>query len=100
MSDEHKKSSAKPSEAPLHGLLAEYDTPPQLLHAAKKIREAGFTKWDTYSPFAVHGIDDAMGIKMTVLPWFVLCAGVTGLAHCDHLAVVDERLRLPVAHQR
>ena len=80
MSDEHKKSSAKPSEAPLHGLLAEYDTPPQLLHAAKKIREAGFTKWDTYSPFAVHGIDDAMGIKMTILPWFTLCAGLTGLA--------------------
>ena len=80
MSDEHKKSSATPSEAPLHGLLAEYDTPPELLHAAKKIREAGFTKWDTYSPFAVHGIDEAMGIKMTVLPWFTLCAGLTGLA--------------------
>jgi mono/diheme cytochrome c family protein len=80
MSDEHKKSSAKPGPAPLHGLLAEYDTPPQLLHAAKKIREAGFTKWDTYSPFAVHGIDEAMGIKMTVLPWFTLCAGLTGLA--------------------
>jgi mono/diheme cytochrome c family protein len=80
MSDEHKQSAVKPSEAPLHGLLAEYDTPPQLLHAAKKIREAGFTKWDTYSPFAVHGIDDAMGIKMTILPWFTLCAGLTGLA--------------------
>jgi mono/diheme cytochrome c family protein len=80
MSDEHKKSSTQPSEAPLHGVLAEYDTPPQLLQAAKKIREAGFTKWDTYSPFAVHGMDDAMGIKMTVLPWFVLCAGLTGLA--------------------
>ena len=80
MSDEHKKSAAKPSEAPLHGLLAEYDTPPQLLHAARKIREAGFTRWDTYSPFAVHGIDDAMGIKMTILPWFTLCAGLTGLA--------------------
>lgn len=80
MSDEHKKSASTPSEAPLHGLLAEYDTPPQLISAAKKIRDAGFTKWDTYSPFAVHGIDDAMGIKMTVLPWFVLCAGLTGLA--------------------
>lgn len=79
MSDEHKHSAPKPSEAPLHGLLAEYDTPPQLLSAAKKIREAGFTKWDTYSPFAVHGIDEAMGIKMTILPWFTLGAGLTGL---------------------
>lgn len=79
MSDEPKKS-AKPSEAPLHGLLAEYNLPHEMVHAAKKIRDAGFTKWDTYSPFPVHGIDDAMGIKMTVLPWFTLCAGLTGLA--------------------
>lgn len=80
MSDSHQQPSVKPGPAPVHGLLAEYDTPPQLLHAAKKIREAGFTKWDTYSPFAVHGIDEAMGIKMTKLPWFTLGAGLTGLA--------------------
>ncbi len=79
MSDEPKKPT-KPSEAPLHGLLAEYNLPHEMVHAAKKIRDAGFTKWDTYSPFPVHGIDDAMGIKMTVLPWFTLCAGLTGLA--------------------
>ncbi len=30
--------------------------------------------------FAVHGIDDAMGIKMTILPWFTLGAGLVGLA--------------------
>jgi len=63
MSDEYKQTSAKPGPAPVHGLLAEYDTPPQLIHAAKKIRAAGFTKWDTYSPFAVHGIDDAMASR-------------------------------------
>jgi mono/diheme cytochrome c family protein len=69
------------SEAPaLHGLLAEYDTPDQLIHASEKVRDAGFEKWDTYSPFPVHGIDAAMGIKMTVLPWIVLGAGLTGLA--------------------
>lgn len=79
MSDAHQQSSAKPGPAPVHGLLAEYDTPPQILHAAKKIREAGFTKWDTFTPFAVHGIDAAMGIRATILPWFTLCAGIGGL---------------------
>ncbi len=78
MSDAHK-SPAPTGPAPVHGLLAEYDTPAEILHASKKIREAGFTKWDTFTPFAVHGIDEAMGIKMTILPWFTLCAGVTGL---------------------
>jgi len=79
MSDAHKPA-VKAGPAPVHGLLAEYDTPSQILHAAKAIRKAGFTKWDTYTPFAVHGIDDAMGIKMTILPWFTLCAGLIGLA--------------------
>src|SRR5687767_9258551 len=78
MSDEHKP--AHHHEAPLHGLLAEYDTPGQILSASRKIRDAGFTNWDTYTPFPVHGIDKAMGIKMTILPWFVLVAGLTGLS--------------------
>ena len=79
MSDDHKPKAA--STAPeLHGILAEYDTPDQLVSAAEKVRAAGFEKWDTYSPFPVHGIDAAMGIKMTVLPWFTLIAGLTGLA--------------------
>jgi mono/diheme cytochrome c family protein len=79
MSADHKPKAE--STAPeLHGILAEYDTPDQLLSAAKKVRAAGFEKWDTYSPFPVHGIDAAMGIKMTILPWLTLVAGLTGLA--------------------
>jgi mono/diheme cytochrome c family protein len=78
MSDHKPKAESAAPE--LHGILAEYDTPDQLLSAAKKVRAAGFEKWDTYSPFPVHGIDAAMGIKMTVLPWLTLCAGLTGLA--------------------
>lgn len=74
------KPQEKSSAPELHGVLAEYDTPDQLIYAANKVREAGFEKWDTYSPFPVHGIDAAMGIKMTVLPWFTLIAGLTGLA--------------------
>lgn len=65
--------------APLHGLLAEYDTPTQLILASRKVRDAGYKNWDTYTPFPVHGIDAAMGIKMTILPWLVLGAGLTGL---------------------
>ncbi len=69
-----------PGPAALHGLLAEYNSPSGILAASKKIRDAGFSRWDTYTPFPVHGIDKAMGIKMTILPWIVLGAGLTGLA--------------------
>ncbi len=63
----------------LYGLLAEFKTPGELIAAAEKIRDAGYTRWDCYSPFPVHGIDPAMGIKRTILPVIVLVVGISGL---------------------
>jgi mono/diheme cytochrome c family protein len=80
MSDHDKKTTEEaPGETPVHGLLAEYESPKAIIAAANKVREAGFEKWDTYTPFPVHGIDRAMGIKMTALPWIVFAAAMTGL---------------------
>jgi len=59
-------------------LLAEFDSPGALLTAAEKVRDAGYTRWDTHSPFPVHGIDEAMGVRRTRLPWIVFAAGVIG----------------------
>lgn len=60
------------------GLLAKYDTPADIYHAAEKVRDAGYTKWDACVPFPVHGLDKAMGVKPSVLPWLVLCGGLFG----------------------
>lgn len=78
MSD-HKQSMQRPEDVATFGLLAEYEDQDKLIEAAKAVRDQGFTHWDSYSPYPVHGIDPAMGIKPTRLPWFVLCAGLTGL---------------------
>jgi len=67
-----------PEHGPLYGVLAEYDTPGELVDAAKKVREAGYTEFDCYSPFPVHGIDEAMGIKRTILPLLIFGGGFTG----------------------
>lgn len=72
-------SSSAQASAPLHGILAEYDTPTAVVKASKKVRDAGYENWDTFTPFPIHGIDKAMGIKMTKLPWFVICAAIMGL---------------------
>jgi hypothetical protein len=63
----------------LVGLLAEYESVDDILKAARAVRRAGFTRWDVHSPFPIHGIDYAMGIKSTILPWIVLGGGLTGL---------------------
>ncbi|MGI9013725.1 MAG: DUF3341 domain-containing protein [Phycisphaerales bacterium] len=61
-----------------YGLLAEFDNPGALMHAAEKVRDAGYTKWDCHTPFPVHGLDKSMGIRMTKLPIFVFFCGLTG----------------------
>jgi hypothetical protein len=63
----------------IYGLLAEFDTPTQLVDAANEIREAGYTKTDAFSPFPLHEIDEALGIKRSILPYMVFCGGVIGL---------------------
>jgi len=62
----------------IKGLLAEFSDPHSLLSAAKTVRDTGVKRWDSYSPFPVHGIDQAMGIRRSGLGWLVLGAGITG----------------------
>jgi hypothetical protein len=52
-------------------ILVEFDNPAQLLHAAEKLKEAGYKKFDCHSPFPIHGMDDAMGMKRSPLGWIV-----------------------------
>ena len=63
----------------LVGLLAQFDDTDSLLDACNQCREAGYTKTDAYSPFPVHGIDPALGIKRSILPFIVLSVGISGL---------------------
>jgi hypothetical protein len=65
-------------ERKLWGILAEFTTPEVLLAAAAEVRDAGFRHWDAHAPFPVHGLNDAMGIRQTKLPLFVLGGGITG----------------------
>lgn len=62
----------------LWGLVAEFHSPDDLIRGATAVRDAGYTKWDAHAPFPVHGLDDAMGIRPTLLPWLVLGAGIAG----------------------
>ena len=62
----------------LVGVVGEFANATELLHAAEQVRDAGFTRWDTHTPFPVHGIDTAMGVRRTILPWIVLGGGLTG----------------------
>lgn len=64
--------------AVVHGMMAEFATPADFAHACEKVRDAGYKRWDSYSPFPVHGIDEAMGMPRSRLPLVVGLMGLTG----------------------
>lgn len=59
-------------------LLAEFDTAKDVVHAAEKVRDAGYQNWDTHTPFPIHGMDKAMGLGQSKLGAIVFPAAMTG----------------------
>jgi hypothetical protein len=62
----------------IHGVVADFDSPDTLLDAVKAARAKGYTKMEAYTPFPIHGIDEAMGAKPSILGYIVLCGSATG----------------------
>lgn len=62
----------------LYGYLVEFGTVDEIVAAAEQVRDAGYTRWDAHTPFPVHGLDGAMGIRRTKLPFIVFAAGAAG----------------------
>src|SRR3954462_1374850 len=76
-----RRKPSKPTDhmaAPLYGLIATFDTAPDVYHAAEKVRDAGYRHWDCITPFPVHGLDRAMGLRRSIVPRISLAGGITG----------------------
>jgi hypothetical protein len=66
------------SSAGPFALVGWFDTPGELVHACEQLREAGYRRFDAHTPFPVHGLDRAMGLRPSKLPWIVLAMGLLG----------------------
>ena len=58
-----------------YGLMAEFDSPAAILSAAEKVRAAGYSRWETFTPFPIHGMDKVAGFKNSLVGWFALVFG-------------------------
>jgi hypothetical protein len=63
----------------IYGLLAEFETPDEILLAAEKAHQEGYRSMDAFSPMPVEGLAEAVGFEETRLPLLVLCAGIFGM---------------------
>ena len=62
----------------LAGVLAFFDTPAQLLEATGKVREQNYEKWDIFTPYPIHGLDKAQGLRRSPIPYITFISGLTG----------------------
>jgi hypothetical protein len=62
----------------LYGVIAEFPGAQELLDAANAAHEAGYTELDAFSPFPIHGLHEAVGMRTTRLPLIVLIGGIIG----------------------
>jgi hypothetical protein len=72
--------------APSYGLIATFDTAADVYHAAEKVRDAGYRNWDCITPFPVHGLDKAMGLRRSIVPRISLAGGITGF--CTGMSLI------------
>ena len=71
-------SDSTNSTKDLYGYVAEFASASEIYHAAEKVRDAGFRRWDVHTPYPMHGLDGAMGLGKSWLSAIVLCGGISG----------------------
>jgi Protein of unknown function (DUF3341) len=62
----------------IYGVMAEFKTPEALIAATHKVKEAGYSKLDAYTPFPIEELIEEIAPGDTGVPRLVLLAGVVG----------------------
>ncbi len=62
----------------IYGVMGEFSTPEEVIHATEKVREAGYRRVNAYSPFPVEGLSEALGLKRNMVAPICLLGGLTG----------------------
>jgi hypothetical protein len=80
----------------LWGVGAEFDSAAATYEAAKKVRDAGYHRWDVHSPFPIHGMDDAMGMGKSPLGYIVFIGGMIGFLIALSLQFIPSTFLYPM----
>jgi hypothetical protein len=67
-----------PSQSRVFGVVAEFASAADIYHAAEQVRDKGYKFWDVHSPYPIHGMSKAMGLKRSPLGYIIFCGGLTG----------------------
>jgi hypothetical protein len=90
-----KAAVSTPAPAKSFGIVGVFDTPAQIYQACEAFRDAGFTHFDAHTPFPVHGLERAMGLRPSKMSWIFLAGGITGLLSMIALAFYTQHYDYP-----
>ena len=79
-----------------HGAVAYFKTSAEILAAAKSAHAKGYAHVEAYTPFPIHGMDDALGIKPSIVPWATFFGGLTGFCTAVFLQVWTSAIDWPI----
>ena len=79
-----------------HGAVAIFDAPEKVLKAAYAAKSKGLREYELYTPFPVHGMEDALGLKQSIVPWATFLCGLTGFATANALQIWTSAVNWPI----
>lgn len=79
-----------------YAIIGQFDTTSDLIHGAEKVRDAGFRHWDVHTPFPVHGMDKAMGLRRSPVGYIAGISGFIGGAFALWLQWYTSAVDYPV----
>ncbi|MCA1594140.1 MAG: DUF3341 domain-containing protein [Acidobacteria bacterium] len=68
----------KQTRPPTYGLIAEFESPGDVIAAAERVHEEGYRRVDAYSPYPIEALSEAIGVHHSRLPLMVLIGGIIG----------------------
>jgi len=80
MSQTHDGDQSQATSPQLSGVVGFFNDPNALIEATKQVRDAKYQHFDAFTPYAVHGLEAAQGLKRSPLPYVTFGAGLTGFA--------------------
>lgn len=79
-----------------HGAVAYFTTTADILSAAKSAVAKGYTNVEAYTPFPIHGMDQVLGLKPSIVPWATFFGGFAGFCIALHLQIWTSAYNWPI----
>ena len=82
--------------AEAHGAVAYFDSAEAILDAAKAAKSKGLQDYESFTPFPVHGMEEALGLKHSIVPWATFVCGLTGFLVANGLQIWTSAIDWPI----